>query len=91
MAYTKINWTEETALNSTNLQKMETQYDEVMNEIGGALADSSKPLRVEVVSTLPAASAGRLVYNTGNTRYMVSKTSTWEAFALPGQTEGVIG
>ena len=87
MAYTKINWNETTtALNSTNLDLMETQYEEVLAEVSDNMADDAAPFYAEIVSSFPAASSGRIIYNTSTQRFYFGTASDWEIMALPGDS-----
>jgi len=90
MPYNKINFDEQTPLNSTNLDQMETQYDEVLNDVGANMADSTKPLRARVVSTFPALADGSIIYHTGFAKYFYGSGSAWKELGVPGQSQAVI-
>ena len=78
MAYTKINWDEEnTPLNTTNLNKMETQYDEALAFAETVRANSSIALCAEVVSSFPAHAAGKLILHTGEDKGYFSNGTAW--------------
>ena len=91
MPYTKVNFDEQTPLNSANLDQMETQYDEVLNDVGANMADSTKPLRARVVSTFPSLSAGQIFYNSGTGKFYYSTTTAHKVLAEKGQSQAVIG
>jgi len=82
MAYTKVSWNEvNTPLNTTNLNKMETQYDEVISYAEAVRAKDDSGLCAEVVSSFPSHAAGRLIYHSGNGKGYYSTGSAWvEAF-----------
>lgn len=81
MAYTKLAWLENgtTPINATNLNHLETQYDEAIAQAAVVRADSTKELRAEVVATLTGETptAGRLVHNTGNGFFYGGNGSAW--------------
>ena len=82
MAYTKANWDEaNTPLNTTNLNKMETQYDEVISYAEAVRAKDDSGLCAEVVSSFPSHAAGGLIYHSGEDKGYYSTGSAWvEAF-----------
>lgn len=90
MPYTKVNFDEQTPLNSANLDQMETQYDEVLNDVGANMADSTRPLRVRVVSTFPTLEDGSIIYHTGFSKYFYGSGSAWKELAVSGQSQAVI-
>ncbi len=85
MAYTKINWKENTPLNSTNLNKMETQYDEAFNELGSIRTDTSSPLLVQVVTSDPANNAGYMIYNSTSGQFKYNNGTSWQVMAEAGK------
>ena len=86
MAYTKLNWTEEIPLNSANLDHMETQYDEVIDDVDTVMANDTQEFRAEVVSSFPTPATGRLIYHTGNARYYIYDGADWQIVAVPGNS-----
>lgn len=83
MAYTKINWNEQTPLNSTNLNKMETQYEEILTELSGTRAATTE-LIAYVVTADPAVSEGSIIYNTTEERWKYSTDTEWKDLAVEG-------
>jgi len=78
MAYTKVNWDEaNTPLNTANLNKMETQYDEAIAYAEDKRADSGSELCAEVVSSFPSHAAGRLIYHSNENKGYFSTGSSW--------------
>lgn len=78
MAYTKINWDElNTPIDTTNLNKMETQYDEAIGHAGVARADGSLGLCAEVVSSFPSHASGKLILHTGEDKGYYSNGAAW--------------
>lgn len=77
MAYEKINWTEQIPLNPSNLNHMETQYDEALSYAAEVRASSSLALCAEVVSSFPSHAAGRLILHTGEDKGYYSTGTNW--------------
>lgn len=94
MAYTKTNWTEETAITTARLNNMETQYDEAAGYADAKRADADEILKCEIVATLPTAAqahAGRIVFNLEDGQFYGGTGVKWKVFGVgaefPGQTE----
>ena len=87
MAYTKIDFDEQTPLNSANLDQMETQHDEAIIDFGTQRTNTSARLQVQVVSTFPTPEAGLMILNTASpARFYYSDGASWEIMALPGDS-----
>ena len=90
MPYTKVDFTETIPMNTANLDQVETQYDEVLSDVGANMADSTEQLRCRVVSTFPTLSAGQIFYNSGTGKFYYSTTTAHVILAEKGQGQAVI-
>ncbi len=83
MAYTKTIWNELTERNLTNLNNIETQYDEAVIVADDLRKDNSKELRAHVAAIAPAgAIAGQIYLNSGDKILYFYDGANW--VPLPG-------
>jgi len=83
MAYSKVVWDEEKAITAERLNQMETQYDEAVTAGINLRKDTSKAIKVEVASTLPAAgNAGRVIFNSTNNHLYYDNGTAWKVAGL---------
>jgi len=72
MAYTKTNWTGGTLITPARLRNLETQHEKAVVD---ARVASANPLKVHIVSSLPAGSAGQICLSSDNKLYGHNGTS----------------
>ena len=64
MAFTPINWDENTLITPERLRHMEQQYQAAIDEASEQVrVDDESPLVVEVADEEPAGNTGRLYFN----------------------------
>ena len=81
MPYTKTNWVDGTTeITSAALNNLESQHELALVD---ARAASVNPLKVQIVSSLPAAgTAGRVVFNTGDNKFYFDTGAAWNVAAV---------
>lgn len=77
MAYSKTTWGASTPLDPTNLNKMQTQYEEAITEAGGIRGSPSVDSRFEVVSSFPDPIEGRMIYHSGLKTHFFADGTRW--------------
>lgn len=75
MPYIKTNWASAT-ITPDNFNKMQTQYQEAVEDAIGVRIDNSE-LRCEIVSDFPAHRMGRIIFHTGLKSFFFSTGSAW--------------
>ena len=90
MAYSKINFDEQTPVSKDNLDHVETQYDEAIADVGDNMADSTKQLNARVVTMFPALAQGQIFLHTGMNKFYYSTTTEHKILAEKGQSQAVI-
>ena len=85
MAYTKVNFDEQTPLSQANLNQMENMYDEVLTEAISIRANGIIELRVQVVTSNPSHQQGLMIYNSTLGQFLYSDGVEWKTMALQGE------
>ena len=78
MAFTKPNIIATTLLTPELFNTLETQYDEVISYWGtNPFRMENEPIAVELVTSDPAHSDGKIIYNSTDGKLKVSFNSAW--------------
>ncbi len=89
MAYTKVDWNEQTPLSESNMDQMETIYDEIIDEITQERADGTKPLCFEARYSYPSGTIalGRVFVHVSLEKALIYIGSgNWATIAEVGDT-----
>jgi len=79
MAYTKTTWEAQTPISPSRLNNLETQYDEFVSYLNAnsPRVASAEDMVVEVLSSAPTHSDGRMYFNTTSKELNLSNGTAW--------------